>query len=135
MPFAGKTRKALTDQILAGVVHFPLDLFHGISKNAIHLIRRMLTVNPKRRITIDGILNHPWLKVNDAFFMQVFVDRALKLTLFQDDFIEIRISRLLSNNELLRRGVVRHHTSDEEEEVTVKKAKLEEPSSSSSVLN
>ena len=36
-----------------------------ISAESINLIDGILEVDPKKRLTIDQILNHSWMKVND----------------------------------------------------------------------
>jgi hypothetical protein len=41
---------------------YPCYYSRNLSKNCIHLIRRMLTVDMKKRATIQEIINHPWLK-------------------------------------------------------------------------
>eukprot|EP00943_MAST-04B_sp_MAST-4B-sp1_P003939 g3939.t1 len=42
-------------------VQFPLDVFRGISKDCINCLSRLLTVDPKMRITADELLLHPWI--------------------------------------------------------------------------
>jgi len=41
---------------------YPCSYNRNLSKDCIHLIRRMLTVDMKKRATIKEIINHPWLK-------------------------------------------------------------------------
>ncbi|ORX41628.1 kinase-like protein [Piromyces finnis] len=41
---------------------YPCTYNRNLSKDCIHLIRRMLTVDMKKRATIKEIINHPWLK-------------------------------------------------------------------------
>jgi len=41
---------------------YPCYYSRNLSKDCIHLIRRMLTVDMKKRATIEEIINHPWLK-------------------------------------------------------------------------
>lgn len=36
--------------------------WYEISNDAKDLIKQMLTVDPLYRITLDGILDHPWIK-------------------------------------------------------------------------
>ena len=38
---------------------------NDISDEANDLINRILEVEPKKRITIEQILEHPWVKIND----------------------------------------------------------------------
>ncbi|XP_023214970.1 serine/threonine-protein kinase Chk2-like isoform X3 [Centruroides sculpturatus] len=52
----------LTDQIIQGRYRFPLKYWHHVSKPAIDLIKRLLTVNPNNRITLEEALQHPWFK-------------------------------------------------------------------------
>lgn len=53
---------SLQDQIKRGYYCFPASKFDHVSDKATHLIRRMMTVNPKKRITIKQVLLHPWLQ-------------------------------------------------------------------------
>ena len=57
VPFKGKDLKELHDVIISG--DYPP--IKSISKEATHLIKNILEVDPRRRITTDKILNHPWL--------------------------------------------------------------------------
>lgn len=56
---------SLQDQIKRGHYSFPESRFSHVSERAIDLIKRMMTVNPKRRITITQIMLHPWLQDRD----------------------------------------------------------------------
>ena len=60
LPFHAKDKKALSRKILQGVWQ-PLP---SVSTNAVDLLRRMLTVDPEQRISLDAIWTHPWL--NDS---------------------------------------------------------------------
>ena len=57
-PFTGINENQLHKHILSG--KFPK--LPNISSNLNDLINRILEVNPNKRITIDEILNHPWIK-------------------------------------------------------------------------
>ncbi|KAL3313899.1 Checkpoint kinase 2 [Cichlidogyrus casuarinus] len=63
-----RTDMTMRNQILKGSYDFPDDFWSGISPAAIDLIKRMLTVDPNQRITLNEALNHPWL--NDAALKQ-----------------------------------------------------------------
>lgn len=52
---------ALYDQIKQGDFEFKKKYWGGISDNAKDLVRRMLTVDPNKRIDTEGILRHPWI--------------------------------------------------------------------------
>lgn len=49
------------EQIKKGAFDFPPQHWSGISEDVKDLIRRMLTVDPKQRITAKEILEHSWL--------------------------------------------------------------------------
>ncbi|XP_020296847.1 ovarian-specific serine/threonine-protein kinase Lok-like [Pseudomyrmex gracilis] len=49
-------------QIMQGLYKLPDSHFGNITSTAKELIKRMLTVDPKKRITVKQILLHPWLK-------------------------------------------------------------------------
>jgi len=57
-------RKNLLDQVKTGAYYFPPKRFQNVSSSAIDLIKRLLCIDPKKRITVEGILKHPWL-LND----------------------------------------------------------------------
>jgi serine/threonine-protein kinase Chk2 len=44
-----------------GRFDFPSPYWDSVGDPALDLIERMLEVNPDRRITVDGALNHPWI--------------------------------------------------------------------------
>eukprot|EP00668_Euglena_longa_P012090 GGOE01014517.1.p1 GENE.GGOE01014517.1~~GGOE01014517.1.p1 ORF type:complete len:625 (+),score=224.43 GGOE01014517.1:27-1901(+) len=41
---------------------FPAEEFRFISKNAKDLIKKLMTIDPIRRITIEGVVAHPWMQ-------------------------------------------------------------------------
>merc|ERR1712060_507843 len=50
------------EKIKRGEFEFLRPYWDPISDKAKDLIRKMLTVDPKKRITCQGALQHPWLK-------------------------------------------------------------------------
>ena len=56
-PFRGVNETQLHENILSGLYPNPLD----ISEDLKDLLKRILNVNPKERITLEQILEHPWL--------------------------------------------------------------------------
>ncbi|KIW03194.1 uncharacterized protein PV09_05420 [Verruconis gallopava] len=50
----------LAQQILGGRFDYPSPYWDSVGDPALDLIDRMLTVDPDKRITIDGCLEHPW---------------------------------------------------------------------------
>ncbi|KAL3858100.1 hypothetical protein ACJMK2_012711 [Sinanodonta woodiana] len=55
----------LPKQILGGHYTFPKQYWKDISDDAIDLVKKLLTVDPEKRITLSAALNHPWLKDDD----------------------------------------------------------------------
>ena len=60
-PFYEEELPALFDQILKGRYDFPSPWWDNISKEAKDLVRAMLTVDPKKRITAEAAMTHPWI--------------------------------------------------------------------------
>ncbi|KAJ4828739.1 hypothetical protein Tsubulata_025154 [Turnera subulata] len=61
-PFWAENEKGIFDAVLQGEIDFESQPWPSISESAKDLIRRMLTQDPKRRITSSQVLEHPWLK-------------------------------------------------------------------------
>ncbi|KAL2468206.1 calcium-dependent protein kinase 29 [Forsythia ovata] len=61
-PFWAETDKGIFKAISDGYVDFHCSPWPSISKAAKDLIRKMLTMDPKQRITAAQALEHPWLK-------------------------------------------------------------------------
>lgn len=61
-PFWAETEKGIFEEILDGHLDLQSPPWPSISGGAKDLISRMLTKNPKNRITADKALEHPWLK-------------------------------------------------------------------------
>ncbi|KAF8948732.1 hypothetical protein BGZ52_006626, partial [Haplosporangium bisporale] len=59
LPFDDENIRHLLSKVKAGKFYMPTD----ISAGARDLIGRMLTVNPKRRITVMQIMMHPWFRM------------------------------------------------------------------------
>ncbi|EXB53814.1 Calcium-dependent protein kinase 15 [Morus notabilis] len=65
-PFWAETEKGIFDAILEGEIDFESKPWPSISTTAKDLIRRMLTQDPKKRITSAEVLEHPWLREGEA---------------------------------------------------------------------
>eukprot|EP00457_Paulinella_chromatophora_P004007 gb/GEZN01004017.1/.p1 GENE.gb/GEZN01004017.1/~~gb/GEZN01004017.1/.p1 ORF type:complete len:324 (-),score=73.00 gb/GEZN01004017.1/:207-1178(-) len=61
-PFYHAKTSELYKLIKGGRYSFPEEYWGGISKQAKDLVSRCLTVNPKERISPQGVLDHPWVK-------------------------------------------------------------------------
>uniref|UniRef100_A0A7S2U0C5 Protein kinase domain-containing protein n=1 Tax=Lotharella oceanica TaxID=641309 RepID=A0A7S2U0C5_9EUKA len=65
-PFYHEKTQKLYQQIKSGSYDFPEKYWKDITPEAKELIRRMLTVDPAKRITIPQILQHPWISGSAA---------------------------------------------------------------------
>lgn len=54
----------LPEQIIKGRYSFPRKYWSSVSKIAIDLVKKLLTVNPDKRITLEEALQHPWFQDN-----------------------------------------------------------------------
>ncbi|KAI8009683.1 Calcium-dependent protein kinase 19 [Camellia lanceoleosa] len=61
-PFWAETEKGIFDAILKGEIDFDSQPWPSISRSAKDLVRRMLTQDPKKRITSTQVLEHPWIR-------------------------------------------------------------------------
>ncbi|KAF7840628.1 calcium-dependent protein kinase 2-like [Senna tora] len=61
-PFWAETEKGIFDAILEGKIDFESQPWPSISDSAKDLVRKMLTQDPKKRITSAEVLEHPWIR-------------------------------------------------------------------------
>jgi serine/threonine protein kinase len=61
MPFSDDDQGQLYSRIQKGIFSFPENLFAHTSQEARDLITQLLTVDPKRRLTVHQALEHPWM--------------------------------------------------------------------------
>ncbi|KAK6638403.1 hypothetical protein RUM44_008832 [Polyplax serrata] len=61
-PFPSSDTQLLTEQILNGRYSFSSRHWGSVTRKALNLVRRMLTVNHVHRISTEDILKHDWLK-------------------------------------------------------------------------
>jgi len=59
-PFYSESNAELFDQITKGQLEFHSPYWNDISVDAKDLIKKLLTVDPKQRITIEEAREHPW---------------------------------------------------------------------------
>lgn len=68
-PFRSPNRdqNQLFDIIVRGEYEFISPYWDDISQGAMDLIRQLLVINPKKRLTADGVLNHAWIRSGGQF--------------------------------------------------------------------
>lgn len=65
-PFAHENRDVLFDLIKSGTYNFDLDTFRDVSDDAKDLIKKLLVVDPAKRLTAEQVLKHHWITESDA---------------------------------------------------------------------
>ncbi|KAJ6698499.1 SERINE/THREONINE-PROTEIN KINASE [Salix purpurea] len=60
---AGKRNKGIFEQVLKGELDFESEPWPNISESAKDLVRKMLVREPKRRLTAQEVLCHPWVQM------------------------------------------------------------------------
>jgi serine/threonine protein kinase len=65
LPFDGWFIEELFLKIEKGIFEFPLNEWKAVSSTAKDLISCLLTVDVKKRLTVDQALSHPWLTMKD----------------------------------------------------------------------
>ncbi|KAG5896977.1 hypothetical protein JTB14_018492 [Gonioctena quinquepunctata] len=76
LPFQSNDKSTLAGLILRGKYSMQYSVWYEISPLAKDLITKMLKVDPRERITVDGILSHPWIKQDHL--MQFLVENMMK---------------------------------------------------------
>ncbi|KAH1048703.1 hypothetical protein J1N35_039487 [Gossypium stocksii] len=61
-PFWAETEKGIFDAISEGKLDFESQPWPSISESAKDLVRKMLTKDPKKRLTSAQVLEHPWMR-------------------------------------------------------------------------
>ncbi|OIT01584.1 PREDICTED: calcium-dependent protein kinase 17-like isoform X1 [Nicotiana attenuata] len=61
-PFWAENENGIFNAILRGHIDFSSDPWPSISNGAKDLVRKMLTIDPRQRLTAMQVLNHSWIK-------------------------------------------------------------------------
>ncbi|XVF27867.1 hypothetical protein REPUB_Repub14bG0146200 [Reevesia pubescens] len=61
-PFWAETEKGIFDAIAEGKLDFESQPWPSISESAKDLVRKMLTMDPKKRLTAAQVFEHPWMR-------------------------------------------------------------------------
>ncbi|XP_044728383.1 ovarian-specific serine/threonine-protein kinase Lok [Chrysoperla carnea] len=81
LPFSQDDPKlTLAEQITKGIYTFPYSCFKNVSNTAIDLIKKILVVDPTKRLTVEEILKHPW---------------------FNDEILLSKVSRLIGSEHIV----------------------------------
>ncbi|EQB77384.1 mitogen-activated protein kinase-activated protein kinase 5 [Camelus ferus] len=74
--------KDMRRKIMTGSFEFPEEEWSQISEMAKDVVRKLLKVKPEERLTIEGVLDHPWLNSTEALdnvlpSAQLMMDKAV----------------------------------------------------------
>ncbi|GAB2267006.1 Calcium-dependent protein kinase 14 [Dionaea muscipula] len=61
-PFWAETEQGVAQAIIRSVVQFKREPWPKVSDNAKDLVKKMLDPDPRRRLTAEEVLDHPWLQ-------------------------------------------------------------------------
>ncbi|GAB2221584.1 hypothetical protein Drorol1_Dr00012769 [Drosera rotundifolia] len=81
-PFWAETEQGVAQSIIRSVVDFRREPWPKVSDNAKDLVKKMLNPDPKRRLTAEEVLDHPWLQ-NIKKAPNVPLGEAVKARLLQ----------------------------------------------------
>ena len=65
-PFAGEDDNDIMERVIIGEYDLESPPFNKLSKNALDLIKKLLTMDVNERINAEQALNHPWFKENKS---------------------------------------------------------------------
>eukprot|EP00297_Palpitomonas_bilix_P012234 CAMPEP_0113880712 /NCGR_PEP_ID=MMETSP0780_2-20120614/7944_1 /TAXON_ID=652834 /ORGANISM="Palpitomonas bilix" /LENGTH=319 /DNA_ID=CAMNT_0000867431 /DNA_START=110 /DNA_END=1069 /DNA_ORIENTATION=+ /assembly_acc=CAM_ASM_000599 len=65
-PFYSENTPQLFDQIMRGDYDFPSPYWDHISESGKDLVKRLLVVDPRKRLNVEETLAHPWVKGETA---------------------------------------------------------------------
>lgn len=104
-PFWAETEQGIAQAIIRSVVDFKRDPWPKVSPNAKDLVKKMLEPDPKRRLSAQEVLDHPW--VQNA-------KRAPNVSL--GETVRARLKQFSVMNKLKKRAlkVIAEHLSVEE---------------------
>ncbi|XP_059318068.1 calcium-dependent protein kinase 29-like [Lycium ferocissimum] len=104
-PFWAETEEGIFEEIRKGKLDLESSPWPSISASAKDLLKKMLTVDPKRRITADQALEHPWLK-EDGEASDKPIDSAV--------LIRMKQFRAMNKMKKLALKVIAENLSEEE---------------------
>eukprot|EP00128_Syssomonas_multiformis_P016254 Colp12_sorted_trinity150504_noHs@10739 len=83
-PFYDENDAVLFQKIMKGRFEFNAPYWNSISDSAKDLISKLLVVNPDERLTADQVLQHPWLREDNARDINLSQSLSQNLKNFKD---------------------------------------------------
>jgi serine/threonine protein kinase len=75
MPFDGDSQNEVFEKIRSGVFEMPKQL----SEECKDLLKKMICVDPNKRISAIDAINHPWIKNADEIIMPLSKEEQLQI--------------------------------------------------------
>jgi serine/threonine protein kinase len=76
LPFVGQTQKELFRNIVSGKFEFDEDYWGDVSVDARAFVKKLLVVNPGKRLTADAALKLLWMQVSYAYLEKHNLEEA-----------------------------------------------------------
>ncbi|KAL7139145.1 hypothetical protein ABFS83_09G031800 [Erythranthe nasuta] len=107
-PFWAETEQGVALAILRGSIDFKREPWPQVSESAKNLVRQMLDTDPKKRLTAQQVLDHPWIQ---------HAKKASNVPL--GDVVRARLKQFSGMNKFKKKAlrVIAEHLSVEEVEV------------------
>ncbi|XP_021728997.1 calcium-dependent protein kinase 8-like [Chenopodium quinoa] len=104
-PFWAETEQGVAQAIIRSAVDFKRDPWPKVSDNAKDLVKKMLDPDPEKRLTAQGVLEHPWLQN---------IKKAPNVSL--GETVKARLKQFSVMNKLKKKAlkVIAEHLSTEE---------------------
>lgn len=80
-PFYAETMDELYSQIKSADYDFPEDCFEGVSEAAKNVVRKLLTVDPKSRMTADELIKDDWVVGKTAAATEISQDTRKRMAM------------------------------------------------------
>uniref|UniRef100_A0AC35U5J6 Non-specific serine/threonine protein kinase n=1 Tax=Rhabditophanes sp. KR3021 TaxID=114890 RepID=A0AC35U5J6_9BILA len=81
LPFEDESLSKLRQKVLRGMINFPPYLSQGSRE----ILRELLTVNPRKRITMEELIIHPWITKS-------YMNPLKFNTIYKKDFINMEVA-------------------------------------------
>ena len=104
LPFDDKDNEVLFRKILKCKYDFPKNKKYNISDNAKDLIRKILTVDPKKRITLEEILEHPFLANGNKKYKETVNTDINKQDKLIIDYM-VNVMKISNNGNIIRKDL------------------------------
>ncbi|KAG5179818.1 kinase-like domain-containing protein [Tribonema minus] len=103
-PFHAENRAMVLRKVKKGEVTFHPKYWSSISPEAIALVKRFMTMDPRQRITAAQALNDPWMRMDDRFLSLHSIDLSRLASFNARRKLRSAISAVIVTNRLAKAG-------------------------------